>query len=494
MPSNRRGWLIGAALLTFFVFVAGCLRDCLAARRPLNGGTLRVQMRARLASLDPREWPGDSAEVAAAGKTLGLVFERLTCVDDHGQPKPALAIEWAHDAESKRWQFRLRPNVKFHDGAPLSPAAATEALQSWAQPGGAPRPEDRSVSASGEWLVIQSQRAMPALLTELAQGPTFIFRVAADGSVVGTGPFRISEWKPRERLVLAANNGHWAGRPFLDSIRIEMGIRPQQQLVDLELDKADVVELWPDQMRRAAQIGARTWSSAPVELLALVFLREHPAVQDARLRQAIALSLDRAAIWSVLLQKQGEVAGGLLPPWLSGYAFLFRAEPQLERARQLRAEISSSAANPATPLKLVYDASDPLARAVAERIAVNARDTGITMQAIPTGPASPASYDARLVRLRLDKTDPRAALESIAAGLGEALELPPGTAARPEQLYGAERALLETYRVVPLAHLPETFALSTRVKNWMPPRWGGWRLEEVWLGTPPQAAPAGEKY
>ncbi|MBI3670406.1 MAG: hypothetical protein HY237_11570, partial [Acidobacteria bacterium] len=254
-----------------------------AATRPHYGGTLRVEIRARVASLDPREWPADPVEAAATEKLAALVFDRLVRLDDNGRPQPALALSWEHDAAAKRWQFRLRPGVKFHDGTPLTPTAVAAAWQGEGSPAG----KDHLVSVSGEWLVIESQRAMSDLPAELAAGRDFVFHVTAEGAIAGTGPFRVAEWQPRRRLVVAANEDSWAGRPFLDSIAVEMGVAPAQQIVDLELGQADLVEVAPDQARRAAQSGGRIWSSAPVELLALVFDVLRPAVQDARLRQIL---------------------------------------------------------------------------------------------------------------------------------------------------------------------------------------------------------------
>jgi ABC-type transport system substrate-binding protein len=434
-------------------------------------------MHARIASLDPRGMTSEAT--AAAERVASLVFERLVRLGDDGQPQPQLAISWQHDAESKRWQFRLRPGAKFHDGAPLTPAAVAAAWQGLLGAG-------RQVRASSEWLEIESETPMPDLLGELAQGRYFVFHVAADGSPVGTGAFRITAWQPGARLVLAANEDCWAGRPFLDSIEMEMGRARREQLVDLELGKADLVELAPDQMRRAAQSGARTSTSAPVELLALVFSRDRPAAQDARLRQALALAIDRASIVNVLLHRQGEAAGSLLPQWLSGYAFLFSAAPDLERARALRAQVPA-----ASPLALVYDATDAEARAVAERVAVNAREVGILVQVSAHAPGSAVTPDVRLVRLRLGLTGPRPALAALLAALDVPDTLP--LASTPEQLYAAERAAIETYGVIPLVHLPEIYGLGARVRNWVAPRWGGWRLDDVWLDTSSPAATGGEK-
>lgn len=456
-------------------------RFAVASAPPHPGGTLRIELRARVASLDPREWPADANEAAAADKLESLIYERLVRLDENGRLQPALAISWQHDAEAKRWEFHLRPGVVLHDGTPLTSAIAAAA---WLRVNDlAPIPV-----VEGDALVLQSEHPVPDLPVQLARGRNFIFRVGGDGSAIGTGPFKPMDWRPGRRLVLAANENHWAGRPFLDSITIEMGVAPKLQLIDLELGKTDLAELLPDQIRRAAQSGLRTWSSAPVELLALEFEASRPAVQDRRLRQALSLAMDRNAIWSVLLQRQGEVAASLLPQWLSGYAFLFRTEPDMTMAKELRSALPATA-----PLVLVYDSADMLARSIAERIALNARDAGFAIQVSAAGPASKTAADIRLVRRRLGATDSRAALAELAApfGMSDAAGIEFG--ATPEQLYVAERSLLETYRVVPLAYLPESYGLSAHLKNWMPLRWGAWRLEDAWLEAPAAAAATGGK-
>ena len=62
------------------------------ATRPHYGGTLRVEMRERVTSLDPRQWPQDSVVAAATEKLAELVFERLVTLDDNGRPRPQLAV------------------------------------------------------------------------------------------------------------------------------------------------------------------------------------------------------------------------------------------------------------------------------------------------------------------------------------------------------------------------------------------------------------------
>ena len=166
-------------------------------------------------------------------------------------------------------------------------------------------------------------------------------------------------------------------------------------------------------------------------------------------------------------------SGGLLPQWLSGWGFLFPSSGDLGRARELVARLPAGA----RVISLAYEAGDPLARAVAERIAVNARDAGIALHASPriAGP------DARLVALPIGTPDPAQALEELAAALGYE-EWP--RHATPEALYGAERTLLEGFRVAPLFHLPQDYGVSPRVRVWAPPavgQVGGLRLADVWI-------------
>src|SRR5208282_3267365 len=59
----------------------------------------------------------------------------------------------------------------------------------------------------------------------------------------------------------------------------------------------------------------------------------------------------------------------------------------------------------------------------------------------------------------------------------------------PEQRFAEERRLLEERRVLPLVLLPEYVGIATPVRNWMPARWGAWRLADVWLEKGESAPP-----
>ena len=305
----------------------------------------------------------------------------------------------------------------------------------------------------------------------------------ADGAfegVAGSGAFRIAEWEPGKHLTLEANPEYRSGRAFVDSVEITMGKTPHDRLLDLEVDKADFAEIPPEDARRASEGGLRVSQSPPDELLAIVFTAGRPVAEDPHAREALSRAIDRGAIVNFILQKEGEAAGGLLPQWSSGTAFLFPTAVDAAAAKNLWGQIAGS-----PKIVLGYDASDPLEQSVAERIVVNARDAGIEVEAQARQGAE-ANYDARLVRLPIASPKPAAALARLAAVLAPLTGMnaePLAEGALPQQVYDRERAIVSTYRVAPIMWLPRVYGLSARVRDWNAPASGeAWPFADVWLG------------
>jgi ABC-type transport system substrate-binding protein len=320
-----------------------------------------------------------------------------------------------------------------------------------------------------------------AALLDDHRNPDGIFAVAV---AAGAGPFRVAEWQPGKHALLAANENYSGGRPFVDFVEIQMARTARDRLLDLELGKADFAEIVPEEARRASERGMRVSTSEPDELLAVAFVPGSPAAEDARAREALARSIDRAAIVNFILQKEGEPAGGLLPQWSSGTAFLFSIPPDARRARDLWAQIGSS-----PKIVLGYDASDLLEQTVAERIVVNAREAGIAISAEAKPGVASANDGAKLIRWRMPSPHPREALMDFVAVLGpttglDRAPLPEG--ASPEQIYEREREMVSTYCVVPLVWLPQVYGLGARVRDWKVPAAGeSWPFADVWLeGSP----------
>src|SRR5271156_265599 len=335
----------------------------------------------------------------------------------------------------------------------------------------------------------------------------------ADGEfagAAGSGAFRVTVFDAGKRALLAANEEFREGRPFVDAAEITMGRGAHERLVDLELSKTDLTEIAPQDARRAGEQGVRVSASQPDELMALFFVAPNAgpnAANAARTRtssqvagQALSLAIDRVAIVDFILQKTGGPAGGVLPLWSSGTAFLFPAgaptATDLEHAKELWKQIA-----PSGGLVLGYDSADPLEQSVAERIVVNAKEAGMAVraQAIPVAGAGAeksrgaagqsAHVDVELVRWRMTSPLPGVALKDFLARIysGRLAGGEPAAfleTASPEDIYKQQRAVLNTYRVVPLVWLPQVYGLSARVRDWKAPGPGeNWPLADVWLDT-----------
>jgi len=277
--------------------------------------------------------------------------------------------------------------------------------------------------------------------------------------------FSITRWEAGRRAAFAADEKAPGGRPFLDTVEVELARPPRDQAIDLDVGKAEMIEIPPSEARRQPA-GRRTWVSQPVRVVLLDF---GARVDDPRAREALALAVDRTAIFNVLLQRQGEISGALLPQWLSGYAFVFNAASDAAKARSLAAAV------PAPARSFSIGVEDAALRPIAERIALNARDAGLAVSLVPQAGAA----DVRLLEVRIATADPPRALAAIAAALG----LPaPVRIDSPDALYNAERSLLDGFRVVPLFHLADVYGVAARVKGGpgISPL-GEWRLENVWL-------------
>jgi peptide/nickel transport system substrate-binding protein len=444
-------WLAASSLLLALAAAA--------QTRPQYGATVRVALHEAPTSLDP----ADAAQPDSFGRrslTL-LMFDTLVMMDATGHPQPSLAVSWQASQGSQRWQFHLRRGVRFHDGSAVTAESVAASLRaanpSW------------NVSASSDSVMIARDEPDASLLVELTLARNAIVKKNADGTLSGTGSFRIATWQPGKKLTLAADENCWRGRPFLDAIEIEMGRSFRDQTTAIDVGKADLVEVAPEMARRLAVEGRHFTSSLPVELIALSFSRDAANSDEKLLREALALSIDRSSIRSVLLQGAGQSAASILPEWMSGYGFVFSVDADLARARHDREQVRTI-----PTWTIGYDAADSIGRLLAERIALNARDAGLSLQ-----PSSAAATDLRVVRIPLSSADPWLALNQVAAVGG--LPTAKNKTGSVEELYAAEQSALAAQRLIPLFHLPVTYVSVPALRDWGVRPDGTWNLDNAWL-------------
>jgi peptide/nickel transport system substrate-binding protein len=417
--------------------VAALALACHARTRPHYGGTLRVEIEG-----DP--WNGPD------GLTRRLVFDGLTALAADGTVRAALAIEWETSDNDHRWQFHLRPDVHFQDGSALTSTAVAASLNI-SCPQNCPW---NAVRAAGPLVVFTFDSPTPNLPALLARDEFLIAEIAATGGgaprrTIGTGPFSVTSFDSGV-MTLAANDDCWQGRPFLDAIEIRTHRPIRDQWLDLNVGRADVVQVPPELLREAHQQQLKIMTSAPVTLLALQ-VSDSGSLSNPALRGAIAMAVDRSALFNVIFQKQGEIAAGLLPQSLTGYAFLFPVDRNLNKAHELRGGL----AVPALTLGVEGNGAMQLA---AQRILLNLHEAGFNVQAT----SNQQRPDLMLRKLQLEGAAPATAMESVLKSAGQFV---PVTQQTPEALFEVERNFLNLDTLIPLIDLPRAYAVGGRARD-----------------------------
>jgi len=456
-----------------------------ASSRPRYGGAVRVLLHDRVMSIDPIS---DEDHPATRDRMASLAFETLTEVDAQGRLHPNLAVTWHADSAKRVWQFRLRL-ANFQDGTVLTAADAAASLAK-------SNPAWKYSAPDRQTVVIETPAPIQHMAEMLALPRYAIVKRQMENNaavLIGTGGYKLTQWQAGEHAQFTANEDYWGGRPFADTIEFQMGASLREQLMDRQLGPYAATELSVDQIRTIEQNNQTVNVSRPADLLAIVFPQSdcsgRPSKKsvDARIREALGLAINRAAISNVLLQRKGIPASGLLPQWLTGYEFLFGGATNLDRAKELRADAAAFVV--ITPIALAYDFSDPLAKLVAERIAVDAREVGIVVQ--PYGEAhinskaarSSMNADALLLRVPLQSVDPQTALAARFDDLGLLQVTPPAilVATRPEDILEVEQRILGGHCVLPIAHVPQVLWLNNSAHNWQQRVNGEWDLDQLWV-------------
>ncbi len=426
---------MGRRFVTSAVLLCAALSAC-ARTRPHYGGTVRIETQGDA-------WQPD-------GIARRLVLDTLTTAGDAGV-QPALAVRWESQDADHRWEFWIRPGVHFQNGEALTSDAVAAALDAACAHEGAGCPWS-AVHGAGPSVVFTSDAPAPDLPELLAQTQFAIAQQDASGAVIGTGPFRVTGYA-NGALTLTANDDCWSGRPFVDEVDVATRRTIRDQWLDLSVGRADIVEVPPELLRQAEQQHLNVLVSRPVDLLALT-IAPNGSFASREMRQAAALAVDRTALYNVIFEKQGEVTASLLPQELSGYAFLFPVDCDLDRARALRGGASGPT------VMLSAEDTGATMQLAAERLALNLHEAGFNVQVAPPGSRQTAALALR--KVHLEATTPRAALDEMLARFGQNSTV---TGTDAASLWQTERGVLDQEAIVPLLWLPRAWAAGERVRD-----------------------------
>ena len=312
MLRARLSWIIVAATVAASSAWLGV--GPAESQSPRKGGVLRVGMIGEPPTLDVH------ATTAVITREIAInMFEGLYALDAKYQPVPLLAEGHEVLDGGKRYAIRLRKDVKFHNGKPLTSADVVASLKRWgamASTGKATFKVVEAVEAKGPNAIeIRLKEPSGSLLTVLAQvdNAALIYSkdaidAAGDGQLkefVGTGPFKFIEHKPDRHIKLARFDGYaaraeapggLAGRrtAYVDEILFmpvpDYATR-QAGMVTGEYDYIQQVK--PDQYdRMKSSPGVETVVVKPYGWVTIVFNMKQGLMTDQRLRQAAQAALD----------------------------------------------------------------------------------------------------------------------------------------------------------------------------------------------------------
>ena len=321
--------VVVASLLTV-VFAAGAA----LAQKP--GGVLQVAHRDSPASMSTLE----EVTISTVAPMMA-VFNNLVIFDQHMPQNtlqsivPDLAAGWSWNEDGTELSFRLREDVRWHDGQPFT---AKDVQCTWDMLLGKSAAKFRinprkswywnleRVTTNGDYeATFHLRQPQPALLALLASGysPVYPCHVPPQGmrrNPIGTGPFKFVEYKPNVSIRLTRNPDYWKpGRPYLDGI--EWTIIPNRSTALLAFDAGKIDMTFPYEVtvpllndierqdpQAICELRPRGVSSN------LIVNSRAPPFDNPDLRRAMALTLDRKAFIDILSEGQANIGGTMLPP------------------------------------------------------------------------------------------------------------------------------------------------------------------------------------
>lgn len=305
---HTHGW---AKLVVPLVIMS--LATAALAQKP--GGTLRGPLRANPITASIHE-----ESSILTNQTFMAVFNNLVMFDQHVKLAsaesivPDLATAWSWSSDNKVLTMKLRQGVTWHDGKSFTSADVkctwdmiTERRPSnWRRN---PRKEWydnlKEVTVVGPYEVrFVLGRPQPSFMTFLAVGASPVYPCHVDGATmrrtpIGTGPFKVTEWKPGNIIRLVKNPNYWKpGRPYLDAI--EWRIVSSQSTRTLafvagELDLTFVGDVTQGALKdiRAQAPKAICEANYPGSTGQILINHNMPPFDNVKIRRAVALALDR---------------------------------------------------------------------------------------------------------------------------------------------------------------------------------------------------------
>lgn len=328
---SRFARIAAPAALLLAAFLAGA-----PAFAQKAGGILKMYHRDSPASASIHEEATFSTVTPFMGLFNNLVmYKQDVAQNSMDSIVPDLASSWSWSPDHTKLTFKLREGVKWHDGKPFTAKdvqCTFDMLMGKSSAKFRKNPRKSwyenvvSVVPNGDLeAVFTLKRPQPALLALLASGYTPVYPCHVSPAdmrtkPVGTGPFKFVEFKTNESIKVVRNPDYWKkGRPYLDGIEYTIIPNRSTAILAFIAGKFDItfptevsIPLLKDVKKQAPKAICVV---APTNVSTnLIVNRDTPPFNNADLRRAMALTLDRKAFVDILFEGQADIGGAMLPP------------------------------------------------------------------------------------------------------------------------------------------------------------------------------------
>ncbi len=321
--------LVGAVAASLVVCAGAAF-----AQKP--GGVLRMYHRDNPPSASILEEATNSTVIPFMPVMNNLV------IFDQGKPQngtddivPDLAKSWSWSADGKDLTFKLQEGVKWHDGKPFTAKDVVCTFDMLMNKGDNklrknPRASwyanvDNVTADSDLQATVHLKRPQPSILTLLASGYSPIYSCHVSAAQmrthpIGTGPFKFVEFKQKEGIKLAKNADYWKkGRPYLDGIDFTIVPNRGTAMLSFVSGRFDITFPWEVTIPllkdvKSQKPDANCITTSMNNSTNLILNRDAPPFDNADLRQALVLAVDRKAFIDILNQGDAEAGGTMQPP------------------------------------------------------------------------------------------------------------------------------------------------------------------------------------
>ena len=269
------------------------------------GGTIRLGLPIPASPVEPYLL-NDGGTLAFAG----IPGEYLTFTNPQAQVRPMLATTWKANKDATVWTFQLRKGVRFHNGKQMTSADVVASMKQYVGKGSnaglSPFFDAAGVSARGRYTVVFRLKAPFGAFPYVLSQTTYqaIIQPAAiaaqpgswlKSGMIGTGAFKLKSYTEKRGAELVRHNAYWGGRPALDGVKITFYAGTAPQVLALRGGQIDLcMQLSPQEAQVFKNNSKYIYYSQPVSAHRQTCMRtDHPLFKDARVRRAVALTINR---------------------------------------------------------------------------------------------------------------------------------------------------------------------------------------------------------